>query len=162
MLTRHSKLLLGLTAAPSVLFAACTDNTGVVAPDQYAAFAGTYQLTLFAGTPPPVTYTYQPGSTTLPNGGTVTWNDGTMVLRADGTFTEINNDTVISPTGGSPTSAPPFTSIGTFSVNGTTFALHANPQGNVGTRNATGTINATTISYQESNGTTLDTFEYKR
>ncbi|MDQ6690452.1 MAG: hypothetical protein M3Z18_08080 [Gemmatimonadota bacterium] len=158
---RFSRLFLGLTAATSALLVACTDNTGVTAPNQYAAFAGTYQMTLFAGVAPPVTFTYLVGSKTLPSGGTVTWNDGTMVLRADGTFTETNNNTVITPAGGTPSSIP-FVSIGTFSVNGTTFLLHANPQGNVGTRNATGTINTTTISYNESNGTTVDTFEYKR
>ena len=54
MLTRKSKLLLSLTVATPMLFAACVDNT-LIGP--YRDVAGTYDLTVFSGATLPVTYT---------------------------------------------------------------------------------------------------------
>src|SRR6266513_2949535 len=89
MLTRKAKLLLSLSVATPILFAACVDNT-LIGP--YRDVAGTYQLTVFSGASLPVSFTYPSGQfSVLPNGGTITWTDGTMVLNSNGTFTERNN-----------------------------------------------------------------------
>jgi hypothetical protein len=162
MLTRTVRLILGLTAAtPLLLVAACTNNEPV---SPLTSAAGQYQMTLFRGGLLPVTDTYTAADsiTSLPNGGTVTWTDGTMVLNSDGTFVETNNYT-INPTGSTTSSTGAFVSIGKYTVSGTNFSLSvaAVPQ-QVAARSATGTISATTINYQESNGVSLDTFEYKR
>jgi hypothetical protein len=158
MFTGKSRLVLSLIAASSLVFAACTDNT---VANPLVSAAGTYQLTLFRGTAPPVTDTYAVGSSTLPQGGTVTWTGGNIVLSSNGTFVETNNYTVVSPAGAAPQNSA-FVSSGTYTVNGSNFSLSAPQQNGVGARSAAGTIDATTITYQESNGTGLDTFQYKR
>jgi predicted small secreted protein len=159
MLTRKAKLLLSLTVATPLLFAACVDNTltGV-----YGDVAGTYSLTVFAGKTLPATYTYAAGDiSSLPNGGTITWTDGTMVLNSLGTFTETNYY-VVTPTGGSGQNGT-FVSSGTFTVSGNTFQLSAQAQNGIGPRSASGTIQLNTINYDEQNqdGTT-SAYEYKR
>jgi hypothetical protein len=53
-------------------------------------------------------------------------------------------------------------SSGTYTVRGTAFTLNAPIQNTVPARNATGTISASTIDYQESNGTGFDSYQYKR
>jgi hypothetical protein len=158
MLTRKAKLLLSLGAATPLLFAACKDNS-LLGP--YGDVAGTYQLTVFQGRTLPVTYTYAPGAiSALPNGGTITWTDGTMVLRSDGSFTETNNY-VITPSGGTAQSNA-FVSIGTYTVNGSAFTLSAPAQGNVTARFASGTLDLDTLSYVEDNGDgTTSSYEYK-
>jgi hypothetical protein len=162
MLTRTARLFLGLNAATCLLFfAACTNNEPL---NPLTDAAGTYQLTLFRGMTPPVTDTYAAGDIgALPNGGTVTWTDGTMVLNSNGTFIETNNYTA-TPTDS--TARPPgaFVSSGTYTVRGTTFTLSAPPIGStVSARSATGTISASTIDYQESNGGVgFDSYQYKR
>src|ERR1700737_1588142 len=144
MLTKTFRLILGLTAATPLLLVDGCSGSDPISPLVKAA--GQYQLTLFRGGPPPVTDTYTAADsiTSLPNGGTVTWTDGTMVLNSDGTFIETDNYR-LDPTGGT-----------TF-----TLTVAAIPQ-QVPARFATGTISASTINYQESNGVTFDTFEYKR
>lgn len=160
MLPRTARLFLGLVAAtPLLFFAACTDNSPL---NPLTDAAGTYQLILFRGGFPPVTDTFTAGQIgSLPNGGTVTWTDGTMVLNSNGTFIETNNYTAI-PTGSSTSTLGAFVSSGTYTVRGTAFTLNAPTQNQVAARNATGTISASTIDYQESNGTGLDSFRYKR
>ncbi|HEV2018150.1 MAG TPA: hypothetical protein VGQ98_07550 [Gemmatimonadaceae bacterium] len=162
MLTRTVRIILGLTAAtPLLLVAACSNNDPV---SPLSAAAGEYQMTLFRGGALPMTdtFTAADGITSLPNGGTVTWTDGTMVLSSDGTFVETNNYT-LTPTGSTTTSTGAFVSIGRYSVSGTTFSLSvaAVPQ-QAAARSAIGTISASTIDYQEYNGVGFDTFEYKR
>jgi phospholipase/lecithinase/hemolysin len=148
MLTRKAKLLLSLTAATPLLFAACVDNS-LVGP--YGDVAGTYQLTVFQGRSIPVTYTYAPGETqALPNGGTIRWTDGTMLLRSDGTFRETNNY-IITPSGQS-SSSNAYVSSGTFSVSGTQLTLSAPAQNNEASRFATGTIDLDRINYTEDDG----------
>lgn len=158
MLTRNARLALALAAAIPLVFAACKDNN-LVTPENVV---GSYQLTLFRGLVPPVTDTYQAsdGLPDLPNGGTVTWTDGTFVLNADGSFAEMDNYT-ISPTGGTSRQSA-FTSIGTYRLSGNTIILTAAPQNNNGARNVSGTITVKSISYQESNGQGFDLFEYRR
>lgn len=158
MLTRNARLALGLTAAIPLLFAACKDNN-LVTPGNVV---GSYQLTLFRGQVPPVIDTYQASDSLadLPNGGTVTWTDGTLVLNAAGTFTEMDNYTV-SPTGGTNQQSA-FTSIGTYRLSGNTIVLTAAPQNNIGARNVSGTITVKSITYQEANGQGFDLFEYRR
>lgn len=163
MLTRKAKLLLSLTVATPILFAACVDNT-LIGP--YRDFAGTYQLTVFSGATLPVTYTYGPNpqSPIIPNGGTVTWTDGTMVLNSNATFTERNYYDYQDNGGASGRSS--FVSTGTFTVNGTDFTLSAPAQGQLAARFAQGSLvidtsNRTKINYVENNGNgTTSAYEY--
>ncbi|HZE08449.1 MAG TPA: hypothetical protein VE110_06790 [Gemmatimonadaceae bacterium] len=158
MLTKKAGRSLALTIAMPLFFVGCKDN-GIVNPSDVA---GTYQLTLFRAQPLPVTDTYPAGQfTDLPNGGTVTWTDGTMVLGADKTFVETNNY-VLTPTGGQPSNNS-FVSNGTYTIDRTTFTLSAPAQNQTIARFATGTLAANTITYQEANaGGTFDSYQYKR
>ena len=163
MLTTKSRLLLGLTAAAPLLFAACTDNS-IFNP--MADAAGTYQLTVYAGRTPPATYTIQPNDPTYgsiaPNGGTLVVTSGSLVLSNDGTFVETNNYT-ITPSGGSAQQYQ-YRSSGTWTINGTSFSL-SDPSRN---RQVTGTLEADlnnnlTVNYSENDGTgTFQQYEYKR
>jgi hypothetical protein len=163
MLTRKAKLLLSLTVATPLLFAACVDNT-LIGP--YRDVAGTYSLTVFSGATPPVTYTYaaNPQSPIIPNGGTVTWTDGTMVLNSNGTFTERNFYDYHDNGGTSGRSS--FNSTGTFTLNGTNFTISAPTQNGIAARFAQGTLvmdtnNRTRINYVEDNGNgTTSAYEY--
>ncbi|MDP9200785.1 MAG: hypothetical protein M3P26_02470 [Gemmatimonadota bacterium] len=153
MLTRKANLLLSLTAAIPLLFAACTDNS-LVGPGDVA---GTYQLTVFGNFSIPYQFTAQAGDDPeLPNGGTVLVTDGTLVLNANGTFIETNNFTKTPPGGSSFASA--FVSNGTFTVNGATFTLFAPPQNGYSARNANGTLQFDTVNYTEGGFT----YEYRR
>jgi hypothetical protein len=154
---RQTKRLLSVIAV--MLIAACTDNS---LTNPYGDVSGTYQLTVFAGRSLPATYTYQAGQiAALPNGGTIQWTDGTMVLNSNGTFVETNNY-LMTPNGGS-TQSGSFISTGTYTVNGINFTLSAPAQNNTDARYATGTIEFNTINYDEqnTNGTT-SSYEYKR
>lgn len=165
MLTRKAKLLLSLTAATPLLFAACTDNTGLGPLNE---FAGTYELTVYAGRSIPASYTIQPGDPSYPqypNGAEFVVTGGTMVLNNNGTFIETNNY-VFTPNGGAAQNAN-FVSTGTWTLNGEEFGFSAPPQNNNAARNITGTLtvdanSVATINYQESDGAGgFDAFEYK-
>ncbi len=160
MLTRKAKLLLSLTAATPLLFAACTDNS-LTNPLNDAA--GTYQLTVYAGRSVPATYTIQPGDPlypSYPNGAIFVVSGGTMVLNSNGTFIETNNY-VFTPTG-EPAVNTQFVSSGNWTLNGEQFSLSGSPS-----RNLSGTITEDvngllTINYQESDGAGgFESFEYK-
>jgi hypothetical protein len=162
MLTKKSRLLLTLTAATPLLFAACTDN-GIFNPLQDAS--GTYQLTVYAGKTMPATFTIQPGDQNFPeapNGGTLVVTDGTLVLQNNGSFVETNNYT-ITPSGQSGT-AHQFVSSGTWTLNGTTFTLSDQSL----QRFDTGTLDADangnlTVNYTEDAGNgVFQSYEYKR
>ena len=160
MLTRKAKLLLSLTVATPMLFAACVDNT-LIGP--YRDIAGTYQLTVFSGATLPVTFTYASNqNSVVPNGGTITWTDGTMVLNSNGTFTERNNYDYQDNGGSSGRSA--FVSTGTFTVNGTDFTLSAPAQSGIAARFGTGSLvtgSISRINYVEDNGNgTTSAYEY--
>jgi len=153
MLTRKARLLLSLTAATPLLFAACTDNS-IVGPGDVA---GTYQLTIFGNFTTPYQYTVQPGQDSeLPNGGTVLVTDGTLVLNANGTFIETNNFTKTPP--GGPSFASAFVSSGTFTVNGTAFTMLAPQQNGYAARNINGAVQLDTVNYTEGGFT----YEYRR
>ncbi|HJP86270.1 MAG TPA: hypothetical protein VJ852_09795 [Gemmatimonadaceae bacterium] len=154
---RQTKILLSVIAVMAI--AACTDNS-VNGP--YGDVSGTYQLTVFAGRTLPATYTYQAGQVqALPNGGTIQWTDGTMVLNSNGTFVETNNYVATDNLNGSQSGS--FISTGTYTVSGVNFTLSAPPQNSVGQRYATGTIQFDTINYDEDNGDgTTSSYEYKR
>jgi hypothetical protein len=158
MLTKNARLVLALTAATPLLFAACKDNN-LVTPSNVV---GTYQLTLFRGLVPPVTDTYQAsdGVDGFPNGGTATWTDGMIVLNADGSFAETNNVT-LQPTGG-PTSQSAFTSLGTYRLSGNSVIFNAPAQNGTNARSFSATVTVNSISYQESNGQGFDLYEYRR
>ncbi|HEX7594815.1 MAG TPA: hypothetical protein VF387_00600 [Gemmatimonadaceae bacterium] len=162
MLTKKSRLLLTLSAATPLLFAACTDN-GIFNPLQDAS--GTYQLTVYAGRTIPATFTINPGDPNFPeapNGGTFVVTDGTLVLQNNGAFVETNNYT-ITPTGQSGT-AHQFVSSGTWSLSGTSFSLSDQQL----QRFDTGTLDADangrlTVNYTEDAGNgQFQSFEYKR
>ena len=164
MLTRKSRLLLGLTAvATPLLFAACTDN-GIFNPMSDAA--GTYQLTVYAGKTMPATYHIlagDPDFTQYPNGATYVVTSGTLVLNNNGTFVETNNF-FATPTGQASETPPPFVSSGTWTLNGTSFTFSDLTL----SRQVTGTLDANisnnlTIDYQESDGNgVIRSYEYIR
>jgi hypothetical protein len=162
MLTKKSRLLLTLTAATPLLFAACTDN-GIFNPLNNAS--GTYQLTVYAGRTIPATFTIQPGDPQFPeapNGGTLVVTDGTLVLQNNGSFVETNNYT-ITPSGQSGI-AHQFVANGTWTLNGTTFTLNdqANQRFDTGTldTDANGRL---TVNYTEDSGNgVFQAFEYKQ
>jgi hypothetical protein len=157
MFMRQTKRFLSLIAVMAI--AACTDNS---ITNPYNNVAGTYQLTVFAGRTLPATYTYSAGQIqALPNGGTIQWTDGTMVLNSNGTFVETNNF-IVSPNGSSSYSDS-FISSGTYTVSGINFTLSAPPQNQTAQRYATGTIQFDTINYDENNGDgTTSQYEYSR
>jgi hypothetical protein len=160
MLSTKSKLLLSLTMATPMLFAGCVDNT-LIGP--YRDVAGTYNLTVFSGASLPVTYTYLSGqNSVVPNGGTITWTDGTMVLNSQGTFTERNNYDYQDNLGASGRQA--FVSQGTFTLNGSDFTLSAPAQNGIAARFAQGSLvvsNNSRINYVEDNGNgTTSAYEY--
>lgn len=155
MLTRNSRLLLGLTVATPLLFAACTDNNIFGLGDA----AGQYTLTVYANVQIPPAFQFQsnPGDDSeLPNGGTVIVNSGTLALNTDGTFVETDNFTKIPPGGQSFSSS--YVSAGTFTVSGTSINLFAPQQNGFAARNINGTVNAGTVSYVEGGVT----YEYQR
>jgi hypothetical protein len=155
MLTRKTKLLLSLTAALPLLFAACTDN-GIFDPNDDVA--GTYQLTVFANGSVGRTFTVAAGQDPdIPNGGTARIDGGSLVLNANGTFTETNNFTK-TPAGGGEPFLSDFISVGTFTVNGNQLTLEANAQNGYGPRFLDGTIEFDTISYIEGGFA----YEYRR
>jgi hypothetical protein len=97
----------------------------------------------------------------LPNGGTITWTDGSMVLNSNGTFIETNNYT-ITPNGGASSNSS-FRSSGTFTVSGIDFTLSAPVQNQTNARFAQGTIDNNRINYKEDDGNGgLAGFEYIR
>jgi hypothetical protein len=162
MLTKRSRLLLTLTAATPLLFAACTDN-GIFNPLTNAA--GTYQLTVYAGKTIPATFTIQAGDTNFPeapNGGTFVVTDGTLGLQNNGTFVETNNY-VITPSGQSGI-AHQFISSGTWTLSGTSFTLNDPSL----SRFDTGTLDTDangrlTVNYTEDSGNgVFQAFEYKK
>ena len=164
MLTRQSRLLLGLTMATPLLFAACTDNS-IFNPMSNAA--GDYQLTVYAGKTlsPTAHYLIQPGDATYPNGASFDVVSGDLNLSSNGTFIETNNY-VITPTGQSSFNQQ-FTSSGTWTLNGTALTLSAPAQNNNSSRFVTGTLapnsnNNLTINYQEDSGAGFESFEYIR
>lgn len=162
MLTKKSRLLLGLTAAAPLLFAACTDNS-IFNP--MADAAGTYQLTVFAGKSIQASFTIQAGDLNFPqapNGGTLVVTGGTMVLSSNGTFVETDNYTIIP--NDRPTVQTQYTSSGTWNLNGTAFSFTDPSRGrqDFGTLEADANNNMT-INYTEDDGTgTFQQYEYKR
>jgi len=163
MLTKKSRLFLGLTVATPLLFAACTDN-GIFNPMSDAA--GTYQLTIYAGSSVPFFFTVQPGDVDFPNGARFDVSGGTLVLNSNGSFVETDN-ILITPQG---QAAFPndFISSGTWTLNGTALTLSAPAQNNNNARFVTGTLDTNVnsqlrINYQEANGSGgFDSFEYVR
>ena len=164
MLTRKSRLLLGLTVATPLLFAACTDNN-IFNPMSDAA--GTYQLTVYAGRSLPATYQIQPGDPQwpqYPNGATFVVTGGKLVLNSNGTFIETNNFSATQP--GQVAELSNYVSSGTWTISGTNLTLNALTQNGNAARNVTGTLtvdaNFHTINYQEDGGAGLQSYEYKR
>ena len=162
MLTKKSRLLLTLTAATPLLFAACTDN-GIFNPLNDAS--GTYQLTVYAGKSMQASFTIQAGDPSFPeapNGGTLLITDGTLVLQSNGSFVETNNYTV-TPNGQNAI-AHQFVSSGTWTLNGTNFTLsdQSLQRFDAGTLD-TDAQGRLTVNYSEDAGNgVLQSFEYKQ
>jgi hypothetical protein len=163
MLTKKSRLFLGLTVATPLLFAACTDN-GIFNPMSDAS--GTYQLTIYAGRTAPTFFTVPAGDPDFPNGARFDVTGGTLVLNSNGSFVETNN-ILVTPTG-QPSFRNDFISSGTWTLNGTQLTLSAPQQNNASARFVTGTLdtnlnNRLAINYSEDDGTgTVNSFEYVR
>jgi hypothetical protein len=163
MLTKKSRLFLGLTAAIPLLFAACTDN-GIFNP--MADASGTYQLTVYAGRSIPAHFVVAAGDPDFPNGATFDVTGGTLVLNSNGAFVETNN-ILITPTGQA-SFRNDFISSGTWTLNGTDLTLSAPAQNNANARFVTGTLdtnfnNHLAINYSEDDGTgNVNSFEYVR
>lgn len=154
MLTKKARLLLSLTAATPLVFAACTDNNIV---NSTTNAAGTYQLSVFAGKSIPADFTIPPGDATYPNGATFHVTDGTLVLNTNGTFLETNRF-VTTPTGGQAQQTN-FVSSGTFTLNGTFLTLFDQS----GQRTVNATLEFDIINYTEANPDgTVDSYEYRR
>jgi hypothetical protein len=161
MLTKKSRLLLTLTAATPLLFAACTDN-GIFNPLNNAA--GTYQLTIYAGKSVPASFTILAGDPNFPeapNGGTLVFTDGTLVLQSNGTFVETDNYT--ETPSGQAAQFRQFQASGTWTLNGTTFTLNdpTNQRFDNGTldTDANGRL---TVNFTEVAGGVSQSFEYKK
>jgi hypothetical protein len=162
---RQTKRLLSFIGI--LLIAACTDN-GIFNPLNNAQ--GTYTLTVYAGKTPPATYTIQPGDPNwpqYPNGATYVVTDGTIQLRNDGSFTEINNYTV-TPAGQSSQQGQ-FSRFGTWSTSGTEdLTLFIPAQNGFSALTDSGTLTQDangnlTINYDEDiGGGQFESFEYKR
>jgi hypothetical protein len=163
MLTKKSRLFLGLTVATPLLFAACTDN-GIFNPMVDAS--GTYQLTVYAGRSMPAHFTVPAGDPDFPNGATFDVTGGTLVLNSNGAFVETNN-ILITPTGQA-SFRNDFISSGTWTLNGTDLTLSAPAQNNASARFVTGTLDTNgnsrlAVNYTEADGTgNVNSFEYVR
>lgn len=162
MLKRNSMLLLALSVATPLLFAACGDNNNPF--DPLADAVGDYQLTVYAGRTVPTTFTIQPGDPDYPNGAQFRVVDGDLELDSNGTFVETNNY-FITPTGEAGFNQS-FTSSGSWSLNGTSLTLNAPPQNGNGSRFVTGTITfdntGDRINYQEDSGNGPESYEYRK
>jgi len=149
--------LLSVAAIVPLLLSACDSNGGF---DPIDDAAGTYELSVYAGSSVPITFNCDPGECGLTNGGTFRVNDGTLVLYDDGTFDEINHYTT-TPSGGS-AQATTFTSSGTYEIFGDDIALFAPAQNGFPARFMDGTFiyggNDVRIRYTEDG----DQFEYRR
>jgi hypothetical protein len=160
MLTRKARLLLSLTAATPLLFAACHDY-GIL--DPRADAAGTYELTVFAGhSMPNATVNYPPNDPNFDSrGGSLVATDGTLVLNQNGTFTETNH--IIVNVNGAGSTNSIFTSSGTWTVNGDVFTL-SDPNKN---RQVSGELalnfdNNYAVSYLENGTGSVQPYEYIR
>jgi hypothetical protein len=162
MLTKKVGMLLVLTVATPLLFAACTDN-GIFNPNQNAS--GNYQLTVYSGRSIPAHFTIQPNDPLYPeypNGATFDVTSGNLALSSNGTFVETNNF-VVTPTG-SASQSQSFTRSGTWTINfGTDLTLFIPAQNNNPSETLDATLDVDTITYQEADASgTLQSYEYKR
>jgi hypothetical protein len=161
MLKRNSRLLLALSVATPLLFAACDSNNDIFGPGN---IAGTYELTVYAGSSVPITFTIQPGDPDYPNGASFRVVGGDLVLNSNGTFVETNNY-FITPTGESGFNDS-FSSSGSWTSNGTSITFNAPPQNGNSSRFVTATFSddpdGDRINYQEDNGNGLQSYEYRR
>jgi hypothetical protein len=156
MPTNRVLRFLSVAAIAPLLLASC-DSNGF---DPIDDAAGTYELTVYAGSSVPITFNCDPGECGLTNGGTFRVNDGTLVIYDDGTFDEINHYTT-TPNGGT-AQATTFTSSGTYEIFGDEIELFAPAQSGIGARFLSGVFiyggNDVRIRYQEDG----ESYEYRR
>jgi hypothetical protein len=153
-------MLLAVTVATPLLFAACTDN-GIFNPIQNAS--GNYGLTVYAGHSMPAHFTIQPNDPEFgfPNGGTYDVTSGNLSISSNGTFVETNNYVVTETGVGS--SNQSFTRSGTWTISGTDLTLFIPAQNNNPSETLDATLDVDTIAYQEADANgTLQSYEYKR
>jgi hypothetical protein len=119
MLTKRVRRVFAAVALVPLLITACEGNNPF---DPFDEATGTYVLTIFADNSMPAIFECAPGQCEeIPNGGTIRVNNGTLTLRDDGSFTEVNNFTFTENGFGS--RDEPFVSTGTFSLNGQNLTL---------------------------------------
>jgi hypothetical protein len=113
MLTKRVRRLLGVAAVAPLLLTSC-DNSPF---DPFEEAIGTYELSIFADQSMPAEFDCSPGECqSIPNGGHIRINSGSLTLYNDGTFLETNNWTE-TPTGGTSRNVE-FQSSGTYDLNG--------------------------------------------
>ena len=125
---RVMRLLSVVAIAPLILTSCDSSNTF----DPIEDAPGTYDLSLFANEPVPVTFPCAPGECGFSNGGTFRVNDGTLIIYDDGTWEEINHYTM-TPTGGTAENTT-FVSGGTYDIVGDRLDLYAPPQNGAAAR----------------------------
>lgn len=149
MLTKRVRRFLSVAAMAPLFLTACDSNP--FNPDDET---GTYQLTFYDGTGVPATFNCQPGDcttpngTTMPSGGTLRVNSGTLVLRSDGTFTERNRFTA-RPNGTSTVDNFDLTWNGTYEYDGFNLTLFVPAQNNQSQRFVDATLEFDSIAYTE-------------
>jgi hypothetical protein len=157
MPTKRVLRLLSVAAIAPLLLSSCDSSRNF---DPFEDAAGTYELTVYAGSSVPITFNCDPGECGLSNGGTFRVNDGTLVLFEDGEWTETNHYTM-TPNGGSPENVD-FSSSGTYEIFGDDIELFAPPQNGFPARFLDGTFvyggNDVRIRYEEDN----ESYEYRR
>lgn len=133
-LRRIPLLLMALVASP-VLLGGCDSPT-----DPQTRVAGTYTMTQVNGQAPPVTVLQVPE-------GRIEVTGGSMVLRADGSYTE-TVQVRVTPTGGSPQSDQQVEN-GTYAVTATSITFTVPPSAGQAAFSYSGTISGDIITYTE-------------
>jgi len=157
MPTKRVLRLLSVAAIAPLLLTSCDSSNNF---DPFEDAAGTYELSVYAGSLVPITFNCAPGECGLSNGGTFRVNDGTLVLFEDGGWTETNHYTM-TPNGGSAQNVN-FSSSGTYEIFGDEIALFAPAQSGFPARFLDGVFiyggNDVRLRYEEDG----DQYEYRR
>ena len=126
-------------AALTLIFAAGCGDGSTEPVDPRAAAAGTYTLASYNSASLPALYFQN-------SAGRIDVISGSMVLRADGSFTETINLRTTYTSGAAPGNTP-IVENGTFAVTGTQITFTLPPSGSAGGFSWTGAISGNVVSY---------------